>query len=145
MRSVGFVILNSSYASKCCHSKQFHEYFVCYNYRNDRIFFVATKQNVKDVLNKFIPQLVKVLPMEDAIFIARLDAVSLFSGNVKATIQSLNFPTSADKASYFLDNIIFPNVNNDNTNLNKLLTVMDEFDSEALKYLSAEIRTALLF
>jgi len=70
MRSVGFVILNSSYASKCCHSKQFHEYFVCYNYRNDRIFFVATKQNVKDVLNKFIPQLVKVLPMEDAIFIA---------------------------------------------------------------------------
>ena len=104
-------------------------------------FVLGPKQNVKDVLKGFSPQLVEVLPMQDTTFITELDAALLFPGNVKATIQSL--PTTADKASYFIDNVILCNVGSDRTNLNKLLTVMEKFNYDPAKNLAEKIRTAL--
>jgi len=76
--------------------------------------------------------------MDDAIFIAKLCSASLLPGNLKAEIKSLK--TSADKADYFIDMVIFPY---DNTNLYKLLKVMEESQYDVVKNLAAEIKHAI--
>jgi len=79
--------------------------------------------------------------MDDATFIATLYSASLLPGNLKAEIKSL--PTSADKADYFIDHAIFPNIDNDQTNLDKLLNVLEKSNNAAVKNVAAEIRRAI--
>ena len=79
--------------------------------------------------------------MDDTTFISNLFAAELLPGNLKAEIKSL--PTSVDKADYFLDRIIFPNLDNDKTNLCKLLDVMEKSNNAAVKNVAAEVRRAI--
>ena len=108
-------------------------------------FYAAPKQkqNVKDVLKEFRQRLVKVLPMEDTYFITNLDTADLLPGNTKDKVQSASLPTRADKASHFLDNVILPDVDNNRSNLDKLLNVMEESDFGVLNGLGTEIQRAL--
>jgi len=114
-----------------------HETFNC----GILLHFTGSQGSAKDVLIQFAPQLLEVMPMGDAIFISRLFAADLLPGNLKAEIKSL--PTSADKADYFLDHMIFPNLNNDNTNLRKLLTVMEKSNNVAVKNVATEVKRAI--
>ena len=83
--------------------------------------------------------LVQSLPLNDAMFIARLYSKRLLPGNIKATLKSL--PTPADKATEFLDQVIEPSLKNDDiTPLKKLLTVMED---SGLKRLAKTIRSEL--
>ena len=66
-------------------------------------------------------------------FLSKLFAVGLLTDNSKAAIHSL--PTSADKADCFPDRMIFPNIDNDNTNLCTFLAVMEKNDDGAVKML----------
>ena len=94
-----------------------------------------------DILKKFSVRLVQTLPMQDAYFIAELKAAGLLPGDLKAKVQSLS--TSACRADYFMDEVILPDVASNRTNLNKLLTVMEQFNNDVLKDLATEIQRAL--
>ena len=71
--------------------------------------------SVLDIFQEHYPKLIRALPMNDEYFIAEVYAKKLLPGNLKADIESL--PTSAKRASKFLDKVIKPSVeNNDCTN-----------------------------
>ena len=53
-----------------------------------------------------LEKLVKCLPMDDAYFITKLSAQELLPGNIDSKIKALS--TQADKAMYFLSNVIKP-------------------------------------
>ena len=86
--------------------------------------------------------LVTSLPLDDAIFSAKLRSRRLLPGNLKSTIESQKTP--ADKATIFLDKAIEPSLKNDDiTPLKKLLTVMEDSGNDSLKKLAKTIRSTL--
>ncbi|XP_065912961.1 uncharacterized protein [Dysidea avara] len=95
-------------------------------------------QKFRDNIEKFSPQLLETLPMDDAIFIAKLRSAGLLPGNLKAEIKSLK--TSADKADYFLDYVILPNISVNQTNFHKFLKVMEESGNDTLSTLAKDIK-----
>jgi len=97
-------------------------------------------ENIEDVLIEFSPQLLTTLPMDDAIFIAKLMAARLLPGNLKAVIKSL--PTLVDKADHFMDHVILPNISNNHDNFLALMNVMENSDYPSLNKLAEEIKGA---
>ena len=75
--------------------------------------------------------------MDDKKFVAILDKHSFFSGNQKDTMQAKE--TNADKASYFLDDVIGKDID---THFQKLLTVMEGFGGPVAT-LSSEITESI--
>ena len=59
------------------------------------------------IFKQFYSALVKMLPMDDAEFRAELVSHGLLHGDCQAKIQSLSM-TRAEKAEYFLTNVIQP-------------------------------------
>ena len=97
-----------------------------------------------DVLHEFYPDLVTSLPMKNDMFIEMLDKKGLFFGNMSATVQSK--PTSADAAAYFIDNVIERSLSGSFVYIEvfeKLLAVMEEFNTQPLQLLSSSIRQQL--
>ncbi|XP_065904541.1 basement membrane-specific heparan sulfate proteoglycan core protein-like isoform X5 [Dysidea avara] len=91
---------------------------------------------------EFNPKLVNSLPVKDPIFCAKLLQKGMFSGNVKAKMKAQ--PTDADAAEYFLDHVIQPPLDSGDTGpFEKLLTVMEQFNSQPLKKLASVIRQKL--
>ena len=105
------------------------------------ILCLEVRQNAQEVLKSFGVRLVQTLPMQDAYFIAELNSAGLLPGNMKAKVLSLS--TSACRADSFMDEVIIPDVENNTTNLYKLLAVMGKFNNDAVKNLAAEIQKAL--
>ena len=95
-----------------------------------------------EVLQNFYTKLITVLPMEDATFMAELFHHNLLPGNLKALVNSQ--ATVADKATYFLDHKIKPDVSiGDYTSFDKLLNVMKNWESDSLRKLAGEIKIKL--
>ena len=95
-----------------------------------------------EVFTTFYYQLVTSLPMDDALFRAKLFTNGLLPGDHKEHVESL--PTKSDKASYFLDHVIKPSVTSDDgSSFNKLLNVMEDSDHQGVKRLAKLIRTRL--
>ena len=86
------------------------------------------------IINQFFPDLVELLPMNDALFRARLRSAGLFHGNLNKEIMSK--PTAPEKAEHFLEN----GINNDTECFNKLLTIMNDYNNNHLKKLAEKIR-----
>ena len=100
------------------------------------------KMSALQVFEDNYETLVRSLPMDDAIFLARLYSKRLLPGNIKALLKSL--PTQADKAIEFLDQAIEPSLQSNNvTPLKKLLTIMEDYGNDALKSLAKTIRSTL--
>jgi len=95
--------------------------------------------HVEDVVTKFTPQLLKVLPMDDIIFVSELKAAGLLPGNLKAVIMSKS--TSAEKADYLIDHVVLPSANDDTTSFQTLLDVMNANESIAVKKLAKDIQS----
>jgi len=94
------------------------------------------------VYNEFNPKLVNSLPIKDPIFSSKLVQKGMFFGNVKAKVKAQ--PTDADATEYFLDHVIQPPLENGDTGpFEKLLTVMEQFNSQQLKKLASTIRQSL--
>ena len=86
--------------------------------------------------------LVKVLPMNDALFTAKLTSKSLLPEDVGSHIDSL--ATKADKAKYFLQNVIKPSLDvNDTTDLNNFILIMEESDYRPLNTIAAKMKEKL--
>ena len=95
-----------------------------------------------DVYYEFNPKLINSLPVKDPIFSEKLLQNGMFSGDVKARVKSQ--PTDADAAEYFLDHVIQPPLDSGDTGpFEKLLTVMEQFNSQQLKKLASDIRQKL--
>ena len=96
-----------------------------------------------DVFVKYYEKLVVALPMDDVMFTARLFSHGLLPGNLKQQVQSQT--TSEEKATYFLDHKINPDVTISNfTSFDTLLEVMENWESDSLKELAKEIKTTLM-
>ena len=94
------------------------------------------------IFQQFYSKLVTTLPMNDAIFIAKLYSRDLLPGDLKEHLGSLS--TSARKASYFLDHVIQPSVTNGTGGrFDDLLKVMEDSDYQGVKELTKQIRDSL--
>ena len=95
-----------------------------------------------EVFKKFYVELVKILPMDDVIFIANLYANDLLPFSHKEQIQSM--PTEPQKATVFLDHVIQPSlVIGDNSKFIKLLSIMEESNFVVLEAVADHIRSQL--
>ena len=103
---------------------------------SDSTFFATYKQ--------FYPQLLQVLPMDDAVFLGKLFHNNLLPGDTKMMISAKQ--TQAQKAAYFLDHVITPAFHVDeasNTLLNKLLKLMTESEYDTTRLLAANITASM--
>lgn len=95
--------------------------------------------DTKKVYDSYTERLIKCLPMDDALFIAKLSAQELIPGDTDSKIKAL--PTQAEKASYFLNHVIKPALDIGYTaEFNKLLSVMQDCGYTHVKNLSCEIQ-----
>ena len=96
------------------------------------------------VFQQFYSKLVETLPMDDAVFVAKLFSNDLLPGDLKNQLKLLH-RTSADKAVLFLDSVIEPSVTSDGgSSFDKLLHIMEDSEYQHLKELVVQIRTSLL-
>ena len=77
------------------------------------------------VYQKYMEKLIKVLPMDDVTFTAKLTTHEILPDEIDAHIKSL--PTPAGKAEYFLINVIKKSLDIDETKeFESLITVMEK-------------------
>jgi len=130
-------LLSQNYCKLMQKCTYMHAYYGIFNVAAHNAIIL---DNIEDVLIEFSSQLLKTLPMDDAIFIANLRSARLLPGNLKAVIKSL--PTSADKADHFLDHVILPNISKNHDNFLALMNVMENSDYPSLNKLAEEIKGA---
>ena len=94
------------------------------------------------VFQHFYAKLVKMLPMDDAVFIAELFSANLLPGNVKDQVKSMSTP--ADKATHLLDHVIQPSVMTGvGSSFDDLIKVMEDSEYDGVKELGGIIRSKL--
>ena len=87
-------------------------------------------------------KLVMVLPMDDPVFIARLTKHKLLPSDTNSQLKAL--PTRADKASYFLNHVIKPALDiDDSSSFDKLLFVMEQCGFDHVEKLAHEIKSKI--
>ena len=93
----------------------------------------------KDVnAQKLIQQLCYVLPMNDPLFLAKLRAIGLLPGNMKAEMKSVT--TAMDQAKHFLKHIILPDFTANTAKLQKLLALIEDHNPRLTRPLISSIR-----
>jgi len=97
------------------------------------------KQEDKDVnAQKLIQQLRYVLPMNDPLFLAKLRAIGLLPGNMKAEMKSVT--TTMDQAKHFLKHMILPDFAANTAKIQKLLTLIEDHNPRLTRQLISSIR-----
>lgn len=100
--------------------------------------------SLKDVYDEYYPKLIRVLPMNDSLFIAQLYSKHFLPGDAKDSIMAR--ATRADKATYFLDNYIandFDDEGTSNSLFVELIRLMEKSDDLVLKSVAKEIRSKI--
>ena len=98
--------------------------------------------STSEVFKKFYVELVTVLPVDDAMFLAKLFSCDLLPGNLMNQIMVKE--TRPDKAMCFLNGKINCDISiGDFTSFNKLLDVMEESGNNSLRVLAMKIKNAL--
>ena len=100
--------------------------------------------SLKDVYDDYYPKLIRVLPMNDSLFIAQLYSNKFLPGDAKESVMVR--PTRADKATFFLDNYIVKGFDDDgmsNQLFIELIRVMEKSDDLVLKSVAKEIRNKI--
>ena len=84
--------------------------------------------------------MVACLPMNDTSFIAKLSNYELLPGDTNDQLKTL--PTQADKALYFLDNVIKPALDTDDTSsFDNLLFVMEHSNNNVVEKLACTVKS----
>ena len=92
--------------------------------------------------SKYFEKLVKCLPMNDTSFVTKLCQEKLLPGDTQNEIGTL--PTPVKKASYFLDNVIKPALEiDDSSNFEELLSVMANCGYNHVQKLSCKITSEI--
>ena len=98
---------------------------------------------ITEVYLRYYKEMVMVLPMNDADFIAHLYSQQLLPGDIKGQLESKS--TKKDKAEHFLDNVITPAVYcNDITIFQGLLAVMENYGGTVAN-LAKQIKSKFVF
>lgn len=93
-----------------------------------------------EVYNNYVEKLIKCLPMDDTNFINELSVQNLLPGSTQSQIKTLF--TQVDKASYFLNHVIKPALDIDDTSsFDKLLSVMQYCGYDHVQNLSCKIKS----
>ena len=96
----------------------------------------------KEAFDKYSEELVKCLPMNDTLFIAKLSTFNLLPGNTNDQIQAL--PTQADKTLYLLNYVIKPALDvNDTTSFESLLSVMEQCGYDHVKRIACIMKSQI--
>ena len=102
--------------------------------------------SIKEVFENYFPELIRKLPIDDAMFKGNLVKEGFFSSgtDVKGKVYAQSTP--ADRATYFLENVIQPNIadegDEDRELIDKLLKVMDKYGG-VVKKLATKIKANL--
>ena len=89
-----------------------------------------------------VEKLVKCLPMDDTLFTTKLSTHKLLPGNTDSLLKAL--PTQATKAAYFLDHVIKPALEIDDTSsFDDLLSIMEHCGYAHVEKLSHKIKAEI--
>jgi len=104
-------------------------------------FFKAMDSSMKlQQFETFFETLVSSLPLEDGKFVAALNDHGLLPNDMKALMELM--PTREAKTSYYLENLIKPELeNNDQTSYDKLVAVMSNSEYNGLQQLATVMST----
>jgi len=92
---------------------------------------------VEEIAEQFYPELVRVLPLNDAVFRLKLFTAGLLPGNLKTDIMSM--PTPAEKAEHFLD----CGIKNEISKFQKLVSVMEGYGEDDVQKLARRIKDTM--
>ena len=96
----------------------------------------------KEAFDKYSEEMVKCLPMNDTLFIAKLSTFNLLPGNINDKLQAL--PTQAEKALYLLNHVIKPALAiNDTASFENLLSAMEQCDYDYVKRIACMIKSQI--
>ena len=95
--------------------------------------------SMKQLYTDYYTKLVRVLPMNDALFMAHLYSSQFLPGDAKESVAART--TRAEKASFFLDNYIEKGFEDDGSNplFLELLKLMQRSDNLTLKSVANDI------
>ena len=96
----------------------------------------------KEAFDKYSEDMVKCLPMNDTLFIAKLSTFNLLPGNTNDQLQAL--PTQADKALYILNHVIKPALAiKDTSSFESLLSVMEQCGYDNVKRIACIMKSQI--
>ena len=101
-------------------------------------FIIEMKRLLSDIVNDFSEQLVKMLPMDNVIFINTLRKKKLFPNNTEEEVLAKE--TRSERVSHFLKTVITRGIDLDDTYFKRLLCVMEKSDFLPLQSLAEKIR-----
>ena len=97
----------------------------------------------KEAYEKYAEKLVRCLPMDDTLFIAKLSNRELLPGDTHDQLKAL--PTQPAKALYFLNHVIKPALDiDDASSFDDLLSVMDQCGYTHVKKLACKIKSEII-
>ena len=100
------------------------------------------QEQLIEVYKKYTEKLVKCLPMDDTLFVTKLSHHNLLPGDTHNHLKKA--ATQPDKASYFLDHVIKPALDIDDTSsFDNLLSVMDQCGYTHVKTLASKIKSEI--
>ena len=106
------------------------------------LVITVSEMSTSEVFKEFYCKLVETLPMNDALFIAKLYSCDLLPDDIKEHVHSVSLPTKANKAMYFLDHVIKPSVTTGvGSSFDQLLNVMEDSEHQGVKEVAKLIRT----
>ena len=98
---------------------------------------VVPRSTDEEIFQQFYLELVRVLPLHDAMFRSQLFTAGLLPGNLKNEIKSM--PTPADKAEHFLDS----GIKNEISKIQKLVLVMEGYVDDNVQKLARRIKDTI--
>ena len=97
---------------------------------------------IQKVFETFYHGIISLLPMRDSDFISQLQKSNLLPAHVETTLKSLH--SSKEKASYFLDCVIKPELHdNIHNKLDQLLTLMMDDNDDDIKEFAKKVTAEL--
>ena len=95
-----------------------------------------------EAYEKYSEKLIKCLPMNDTLFIAKLSSHKLLPGDTNNQLEALSTP--GKKAHYLLNHVIRPALDTDDTSsFDNLLSVMEHCGYGHVKKLACEIKSQI--
>jgi len=95
-----------------------------------------------EVFETYYHGMISLLPMREPHFILQLQSSSLLPTQVETILQSLR--SSKEKASYFLDNVIKPELHdNVHNKLDQLLTLMMDDNNDDIKQFANKVKVEI--
>ena len=117
-------------------------YYYSYHFRNYILGIKMSLTTPLEVFETYYHGMISLLPMRDPHFILQLQSSNLLPAQVETALQSLR--SSKEKASYFLDNVIKPELcDNVHNKLDQLLILMMDDSDDDIKQFAYKVKVEI--